>query len=249
MGLPLIYRPVQPAECRQVAELHRQVFPPEHTALTVFASPCVDQYLASLIAYPHYQVEHHLVGAWHDSRLVAYAHFRAVAQAWHLNNIAVSADHQGQAIGRVLWEQFVSAGRQRGYKAMSLDVVAGNDRAAAWYQRRGLSVVRTTWWYESELAPGPVPPGAIQLLDWEAAQAWQSAYGFSSFRLVGQDAVWTIGRLGEHYFRCAQPCSAEVQAVLAELDPARRLLVAAEQPMADATRREVGVSQRMEGQL
>jgi hypothetical protein len=98
----------------------------------------------------------------------------------------------------------------------------------------------------------PTSPGersALRLLDWETAEAWQSAYGFSQFHLEHIGNIWTIGRLGTTYFRLDRLPPTEVEAVLIQIDSGRCLLVRSEEPLREPGLREVGVSLRMRGPL
>jgi hypothetical protein len=85
-------------------------------------------------------------------------------------------------------------------------------------------------------------------LDWETAEAWQEAYGFSRFRLGYQDLTWSVERLGQHYFRVRQPLPATLESVLSEIEPSRCLLLASSQPLPGAAFREVSASFHMVGQ-
>jgi hypothetical protein len=109
---------------------------------------------------------------------------------------------------------------------------------------------RSIWRYEKVIGPpgaGGLP--AVELLDWDQAQAWQLAFGFSTFKLRQGDGVWAIGRLGARYFRSQQVLPAPVEAALAVLDPARRLLVLSNEPLTGPDLKPSGQSLRMIGSL
>jgi hypothetical protein len=132
---------------------------------------------------------------------------------------------------------------------LTLDVYQANQSAFSWYSREGFGVVSTSTLYEKPVeagAPSEQEGPPIRLLDWAESQACQKAYGFSRFRLVEGDRTSRIGRLGAAYFRIEEPVSPRVEAILAEIDPARRLLLSSPCVVQDAGYRQVAVSYRMQ---
>ncbi len=245
-------RPIEAGDCPRVVRLHRAAFPPGEIACTIFGAPGVARYLASLLAFPRYQPEHALWGAWDGERLAGYAHFRELPEAWHLNQIAVHPAYRGCGVGRLLWERFAAEGACRGCSRLSLDVESGNLPVIAWYRRRGLREAGCTWRYERETLPGAArepEAGSLRLLGWEQAEAWQQRYGFSSFQVLHQGRAWPIGRLGRVYFRAGEALPTAVEAALAEIDPGRRLLLFAAEPLNLPGFRPRGSSLRMLGEL
>lgn len=253
MPLEFVYRSVRSYECQQVVDLHRSVFSSEYLARTIYASSHIDRYLANLIAFPHLQKEHLLWGCWSGDNLVGYAHFRALPESWHLNYIAVLPAYQGHGIGQILWTRWTKMGRERGYSRISVDVERENRRALDWYQRQGLQIVQTVWTYERSIEDDSVASArkarTVRLLDWEQSEARQLSYGFSQFCLVHQERIWTVGRLGRHYFRARQQLPLVLEGVLAEIDPARRLLILSSEPIEDVRFEEVEVSFQMQGEV
>jgi len=244
------YHTILSDECSDVIALHRQVFPHQEVVRSIYACRGVARYLASLIAFPKWQREHMLWGAWVRDRLVGYAYFRALPGVFHLNNIAISPEYQGRDIGDALWAYFIQTARERGYRQVSLDVASENERALRWYRRKGLRITATTWVYEKPVQRTAYNIEAVKLLDWEQAEAWQMAYGFSHFRLVYGEKCWTIGRLGKDYYRLDQLLPAEVEGILAHIDSSRRLLLNSSKRIAASSPwSKVDVSFRMYGEV
>jgi ribosomal protein S18 acetylase RimI-like enzyme len=248
----IVFRSIRHDECRQAVDLHRAVFPLEQCMRTIYACPNVDRYLANLLTFPSLQKEHVLWGSWAGESLVGYAHFRTQPECWHLNYIGVLPEYQGHGIGRQLFTRWLEMGRRLGYRRLSLYVEHDNQQALDWYQRKGLVAVGRIWKYEkeTELIPTAVAKSAVvRLLDWEVAEACQLAYGFSQFRLVCQERIWTVGRLGEEYFRLSDGLSQSLEVALAEVDPARRLLIWSSAYLDGELLESVGISIRMQGNL
>lgn len=246
------YRCVTPAECAEVAQLHQGVFPRAEVQHTIYASPRISQYLTSLVTFPYLRNEHELWGAWSADQLIGYAHFRALPDAWHLNYIAVLPAYRGVGIGETLWQQWLSLGRAREYNRFSLDVDSKNDTVLAWYHRKRFHTAQTTWTYKKQLRPKNEYPSvkrSLKLLDWEQAEAWQIAYGFSQFRLLYEQASLPVGRIGDTCFRVTCTPPVWLEAVLSDIDAGRHLLVVSTEPLEDADAKEVGTSFRMCSEL
>lgn len=242
-------RPITPGLCAQMIQLHRAVFPPEQVDCTIYGASGVRRYLASLVRFPQYQTEHMFWGVWDGCMLLGYAHFRALPESWHLNNIAVHPDAQQRGIGSRLWEQFVLTGRQRSCRRLTLDVELDNRVAIAWYESRGLQPDGMVWRYEKQMDSTCRGGEVVQLLSWEQAEAWQMAYGFSQFQVQYAGQLWTIGRLGDRYYRSTTPLPTAVEALLARIDPSRRLLIFSPHTLSGPQYIEKGVSVHMSGPI
>lgn len=236
----------------QLIRLHRQVFPPEQVACTIYGCKGIARYLANQVAFPQFQREHELWGAWDGEKLTGYAHFRGLPASWHLNNIAVHPGYQGRGAGRRLWQRFIDTARQRQFETITLDVESDNQPVIDWYRRQGLEITGAVYRYEKELAGGDLPGEAQpspRLLGWDQAEAWQAAYGFSQFEIEWGGELWAIGRLGRRYFKAGRRLPGEVEAALAQIDPARRLVVFCAEPLQIPGFISRGKSLRMSGRV
>lgn len=59
-----------------------------------------------------------------------------------LDGICVAAERRGEGIGAALMAEIAEEGARRGYRAVRLDVVDGNPRARALYERLGFRAVK-----------------------------------------------------------------------------------------------------------
>ena len=75
-----------------------------------------------------------IVGAAYAERAIDY--FTQEPHA-HLGILAVAAEAEGRGVGRALMETMEQSAADQGYRFVTLNVFAGNDRAAAIYARAG----------------------------------------------------------------------------------------------------------------
>lgn len=238
-------RDVQADECTLVVALHRAAFPPEQVARTIYGAPRTERYLASLLRFPQLQKSHRMFGVWEHTKLIGYAHVRTLDESSHLNNIAVLPSYQGQGIGSWLFKCWEEWTRQMGSRVMSLDVDTQNERACRWYQQQSFETRNIVWNYEKDLQASAVDLHELTLLDWENAEAWQQAFGFSTFRISYGESSWTIGRLGLTHFRVTELIPPTVEGVLAQMDTSRRLLINSTALITDPQVTRVGGTVRM----
>lgn len=78
-----------------------------------------------------------------DGGLVAYAVYGFDGDAFHLMNIAVDPQRQGEGLGGRLLDDFFAEARRLGVGEAWLEVAVTNDAAMRMYQARGFEGVRT----------------------------------------------------------------------------------------------------------
>ncbi|RZT11160.1 ribosomal-protein-alanine N-acetyltransferase [Duganella sp. CF402] len=76
-----------------------------------------------------------------DGDLLGYFLLMAVVDEAHLLNVAVSAEKQGQGLGRFLLNQAVACSRGLGMESVLLEVRPSNTRALAIYERYGFKQI------------------------------------------------------------------------------------------------------------
>jgi ribosomal-protein-alanine N-acetyltransferase len=74
-----------------------------------------------------------------DGRLVGYGGLMFVLDEAHVTTLSVHPDHQGQGIGTRLLVALVHEARDRGTRALTLEVRASNEAAQALYRRFGFA--------------------------------------------------------------------------------------------------------------
>lgn len=223
-------RDVHGDEIDDVVRIHNQVVSASDREYTIYSSPRVAMYLRAIVAWPILSPQHRIIGAWNGQELVAYAHYRDLGCSYHLNHIAVADRWQGSGIGNRLFQHWEAEARSRNYTKLSLDVSINNTRAREWYIRRGFESDYSTYVFSREhdaieaSNDGNCTSG-LRIQGWEAAEAWQRAFGFSTFGIHEDDRRWSVGRLWTKYFQLDAVPSEEAWHVLKVIDSKRDVLI------------------------
>lgn len=123
----LNYEPMQASDLDDVLALEQSVYPHPWS---------MANFVDSLNS--HYE-------AWvlrdRDGTLLGYFLLMAAVDESHLLNVAVSADKQGQGLGRFLLNQAVACSRGLGMESVLLEVRPSNTRALEVYERYGFKQI------------------------------------------------------------------------------------------------------------
>ena len=123
----LDYAPMQPSDLAEVVELEQTVYP-HPWSLANFADSLVSGYEAWVLRDT-------------DNSLMGYFLVMPIVDEAHLLNVAVSAERQGQGLGRFLLNQAVACARGLGMASVLLEVRPSNTRALEIYQRYGFETI------------------------------------------------------------------------------------------------------------
>ncbi len=221
-ALPHI-RPALPDDSTTIAAVVRAASSPFMRETTVLGGLGLDRFLRDQMTaesanrFLVAEVEGHVVGmsAW-----------RYEGEYLFLNHLFVHPSAQGRRVGTLLWARGMAVMARAGIHRLSVDVYEDNVRAEAWYRSLALEPVATRL-----LMAVPLTEVRDERSEWtstylgEADEAY-GRYGFSQFTLTTQRAAYTIGRLGQSYFRCTAALMEDAVALAAlhRLDPHRRVL-------------------------
>jgi ribosomal protein S18 acetylase RimI-like enzyme len=188
--MPLTIRQAAPADADEVAALFRQSFRPEDLALTIYGCsgygcPGITEYLRLEFALPPELSASTYLVAEMENRLAGYVEMRGL----HLNYIVVDENCRGAGVGTAL----------RASGPATLDVFEHNRSARSWYERAGYRELRRTAFWRVTLPDGRHE--AVRITGWAQSEAAQRAFGFSQFDMAAGDRRYTIGRLGDRWFR------------------------------------------------
>lgn len=123
----LNYEPMQKSDLDEVLALEQSVYP-HPWSMTNFVDSLNSNYEAWVLRD-------------RDGNLLGYFLLMAVVDESHLLNVAVSAEKQGQGLGRFLLNQAVACSRGLGMASVLLEVRPSNTRALAIYERYGFKQI------------------------------------------------------------------------------------------------------------
>ena len=123
----LNYQPMQAADLDDVLALEESVYPYPWT-MANFSDSLSSSYEAWVLRD-------------RDGDLLGYFLLMAVVDEAHLLNVAVSAEKQGQGLGRFLLNQAVACARGLGMESVLLEVRPSNARALEIYERYGFKQI------------------------------------------------------------------------------------------------------------
>ena len=123
----LNYAPMQESDLQEVVELEQTVYP-YPWSMTNFIDSLASGYEAWVLRDT-------------DNELMGYFLLMAIVDEAHLLNVAVSAERQGQGLGRFLLNQAVACARGLGMESVLLEVRPSNTRALEIYQRYGFQTI------------------------------------------------------------------------------------------------------------
>jgi ribosomal-protein-alanine N-acetyltransferase len=123
----LQYEPMQESDLAEVLELEQTVYP-YPWSMANFVDSLASGYQAWVLRDT-------------DGELLGYFLLMAIVDEAHLLNVAVSAERQGQGLGRFLLNQAVACARGLGMESVLLEVRPSNTRALEIYQRYGFQTI------------------------------------------------------------------------------------------------------------
>jgi len=225
----------------EVAALLGESFRPQDLDLTIYGCAGIVAYLQMEFALPRaYARSMYLVAAI-AGRIAGYIEMRKRESGPLLNYIATGRAWRGAGIARTLLEAALREAHPPAGAEFTLDVFEHNRPALEWYRRRGFrSLGRTAFW-RVPANPAGGAASAVRILDLPQADAAHRAFGFSSFRLAHGGRTFTVGRLGERWFRVTEGevlGRAEALGALASIDPRREILFCGAAEAIPADRRE-----------
>jgi ribosomal-protein-alanine N-acetyltransferase len=123
----LNYEPMQKTDLDEVLALEESVYP-HPWSMANFVDSLNSNYEAWVLRD-------------RDGELLGYFLLMAVVDESHLLNVAVSANKQGQGLGRFLLNQAVACSRGLGMESVLLEVRPSNTRALKIYERYGFKQI------------------------------------------------------------------------------------------------------------
>jgi ribosomal protein S18 acetylase RimI-like enzyme len=214
----------EPRDATHIADLFSSGFDPDVARLLIYGCKGVSEYIRMQLASGIPTTESAYFVAQASDSIIGAAELRRQSSRLHLNYIAVHPSHRGQRVGAILFSAAVGMSGVRSGQ-IGLDVLRDNVRALQWYSRLGFAAKRSVEFLE--LAP---PSGAdeepVYVSGLPQADLCQERFGFSSFNLITRKGTFSVGRIGDTWFRLTDPAAVgnpTIFAALNFLDPERRI--------------------------
>jgi len=224
----IVIRSAKQADAACVARLFCADFAPQVGQFMIYGCKGATTYIANQITAGAKVSKSVYYVAQDADRIVAALELCRGPQMLHLNYIGVEAAQQGKRIGsRLLCEAIRLSGI--GVGKFSLDVFDDNPRAMNWYQHLGLKVQQSSDIVEVRTV-GKTMDNAAFLADIPQADLCQACFGFSKFTLVTARQSYTIGRIGDDWYRLNDQNGvddSDLFRALSVLDPHRRIFLIA----------------------
>jgi GNAT superfamily N-acetyltransferase len=222
----LSFRRAVPQDADAIVSILRSGFSPEELDVTILACAGVSCYVERQIRAGELGDDCTFWLATDEChRPVACVQLRTFEDELFLNYISVTSDNRATGLGSRLLKFALEMARD-GQSALSLDVREDNDLARGWYERMGFAPVATSAYWD--VAPSPVSsdkPGLIS--GYPQAMASHDAYGFSQLVVTTHRKSYSVGLLGDGWFRIADSDALQdPQAITAlrRLSSSRRIL-------------------------
>lgn len=223
MAEPPVIRPSLPDDSTTIAAVVRAASSPLMRETTILGGIGLDGFLRDQMTS---ESGNRFFVAEVGGHVVGMSAWRHQGEDLFLNYLFVHPSAQGCGVGTVLWVRSVVLIGRSEIRSLAIDVYEENIQAASWYRSLGLEPVATRL-----LMAVPLAEESDRHFQWTStylgeADEVYARYGFSQFTLTTQRAAYTIGRLGQKYFRGPASLMADEAALVAlrRLDPVRRVL-------------------------
>jgi ribosomal protein S18 acetylase RimI-like enzyme len=214
----------EPRDAEQVAILFSDGFRPDFAQLLIYRCRGASEYIRMHLASGVPTAESAYFVAEAPGGIIGAAELRRHSNRLLLNYIGVHPGYRGQRVGAILLSAAVGmSGVSSGQ--IGLDVLHENVRALQWYGRLGF-VTRTSAEFLELAPPSGVDEGPAYVSGLPQADLCQERFGFSKFNLITRKGTFSVGRIGDTWFRLTDLAAIGDPAIFAALnllDPGRRI--------------------------
>ena len=219
-------RPAREADAEQIVKLIQQSFDTKILNSMIYGCHGIDSYLRQCFSIPESLADTVYMVAEDEDRIAGYIELRLIDKSVFLNYICTHANIRHKGLGRELLLKAIYVIGPSSYDRMSLDVFHNNLVAKSWYEKLGFTNEYVTIWWSIPLAVrGYGLPGKISGI--AHANACQREFGFSQFSINTTMASYSVGKLGNDWFRISQEVllnDDQALATLYQLAPDRKIL-------------------------
>jgi len=210
----------------KIVSLVRKSFNSRILNAMIYGCAGITQYLKSQISIPSGLSDTVYVVAESGGVIVGCVELRLLGDTIFLNYICTSRKMRNKGLGKKLLKKAVLIVKCRNHRRMALDVFADNHVAKQWYSKLGFARNYTTGWYSFPVVYKKT--GLVgKVSGFPQADLCHARFGFSQFSVHASKNSYSVGRLGNDWFRVTQKeilQDAEAVNTLAKLDARRKIL-------------------------
>src|ERR1035437_3055966 len=214
----------EPGDAAQIANLVSGGLRQDFAQLLIYGCRGAPEYIRKQLASGIPSAESAYFVAQAPGGIIGAAELRRQPNRLLLNYIGVHPGYRGQHAGTTLLSAAVGmSGVNSGQ--IELDVLDDNVRALQWYRRLGFTTRTSAEFLELATSDG-ADEGPAYVSGLPQADLCQERFGFSKFNLITGKGTFSVGRIGETWFRLTDLAAIADPAVfpaLNRLDPARRI--------------------------
>jgi GNAT superfamily N-acetyltransferase len=242
----------EPTDATGIASLFCGSFHPDVAQLLIHGCKGASEYIRMQVASGVPNAESAYLVAQAPDGILGAAELRRRPNGLFLNYIAVHPGHRGQRVATALLSAAVTmAGVGSGQ--IALDVFHDNTPALQWYGSLGFKTGASAEFLELA-PPGSADEAPAYVSGLPQADLCQERFGFSSFNLISGKGTFSVGRIGDTWFRLTDPAAVRNPAIFAALnllDPGRRIFAVVPSSSAPPAQvvRLMAKTQRMEAEI
>ena len=223
----IVIRPAKPKDAGDIVEIIRSGMEPDLLPMLIYGCSGIRSYVADQICASQCCSDAIYYVACSYEKPVGCVEFRLLPSTLFLNYISILPEYRAMGLGRKMLAKSISLSTQIIHpQNMILDVMGINTKARKWYANLGFSHDHTQVWYVMPLDTAGHSEKAF-ISGYPQAKACHERFGFSQFRVITSTAEYTVGMMGENWFRITQPeamADDALHGTLLKIDPSRRLL-------------------------
>ena len=215
-----------PMDALGIVNIVRAGFTRDVIATTIYGCRGIETFIQSQLALPPKLSESVYYVAEVSHCVVSLLEFKIFENEIFLNYIGVSPKYRGQSFGQELFGEAFFDARKREHRTISLDVFDDNSVAKDWYITLGFEPIYDSLCY-SVAQSSKHASSQSRVTGLAQARVCHDTFGFSQFTVHSGSGSYSVGLLGDLWFRLTQASILKDSSALAclwEIDPRRKLL-------------------------
>lgn len=209
-----------------IAVLVGSGFKDEISGAMIYGADGIETYLKSQLSIASNINDSVYIVAEDVNTIIGFVEFRNGFDYLFLNFIGISSLSQNKGVAKKLLRQAVVMASSINHRRISLDVFDDNEIAKSWYINLGFTPEYITNWYRIKQTV-KCTDFIAKVSGYSQSQICYSSFGFSQFTVNTIADTYSVGLLGNKWFRVSQPeilNDVDALACLNSIDPNRYIL-------------------------